>query len=238
MGLTIILRCIIIYTLLLLLIRIMGKKQIGQMQPYELVVTLTIADLACIPMSETALPILHGIIPLITIVVVHTLLSFLDRKSLKFRKFLNGTPVVLVSPKGIEYENLKRCDMDFNDLQDALRGCGYFKLEEIHYAIIQTNGSISVLPKAMCQPATPEDLKVNVQEDSLPMIIISEGKIVEDNLKVGNFDDEQIKKELKKAGFTKLKEIMIATIDCGGKMYLQDYKNKYKIYESSLSGEW
>ena len=238
MGLTIILRCIIIYTLLLLLIRIMGKKQIGQMQPYELVVTLTIADLACIPMSETALPILHGIIPLITIVVVHTLLSFLDRKSLKFRKFLNGTPVVLVSPKGIESENLKRCDMDFNDLQDALRGCGYFKLEEIHYAIIQTNGSISVLPKAMCQPATPEDLKVNVQEDSLPMIIISEGKIVEDNLKVGNFDDEQIKKELKKAGFTNLKEIMIATIDCGGKMYLQDYKNKYKIYESSLSGEW
>ncbi len=238
MGLTIIVRCIIIYTLLLLLIRIMGKKQIGQMQPYELVVTLTIADLACIPMSETALPLLHGVIPLVTIVVIHTLLSFLDRKSLKFRKFLNGTPVILISPKGIEYENLKRCDMDFNDLQDALRGCGYFKLEEVNYAIIQTNGSISVLPKAMCQPATPEDLKVEVEEDSLPMIIVSEGKLVEDNLKVGKFEDNQIIKELKKAGFNNIKDIMIATIDCAGKMYLQDYKNEYRIFESSLGGEW
>jgi len=238
MAYTIIVRCIIIYLLVLFLLRFMGKKQIGQMQPYELVITLVIADLACIPMADSALPILHGVIPLLTIVIIHSLFAYLDRKSLWFRKFLNGKPVILISPKGIEYENLKHCNMNFNDLQEGLRTCGYFKLDEVLYAIIQTNGTICVLPKAMNTPATPEDLKINVEETSLPMIIVAEGKIVQENLQVSQIERDELEKELKQAGFNNIKDIIIATLSTDGNMYIQGNSGPYTTYESNLKGSW
>ena len=238
MAYTIIVRCLIIYLFVLFLIRFMGKKQIGQMQPYELVITLVIADLACIPMADSALPILHGVIPLLTIVLIHSLFAFLDRKSLWFRKFLNGKPVILISPKGIEYENLKMCDMNFNDLQEGLRTLGYFNLEEVLYAIIQTNGTIVVLPKSMNKPATPEDLKVQVEEASLPMIIVSEGKVIPENLTVANFKKEDLEKELRSAGFEDISQIIIATISTNGNMYIQGHSGPYTTYESNLKGNW
>lgn len=238
MAYTIIVRCLIIYLLVLFLLRFMGKKQIGQMQPYELVITLVIADLACIPMADSALPILHGIIPLLTIVLIHSLFAYLDRKSLWFRKFLNGKPVILISPKGIEYENLKMCNMNFNDLQEGLRTCGYFKLDEILYAIIQTNGTICVLPKAMNTPATPKDMKLEVEEASLPMIIVAEGKVVKENLCVAKIEQETLENELKQAGFDNIKDIMIATLSTNGNMYIQGNLGPYSTYESSLKGSW
>src|SRR5690606_14932664 len=120
----------------LILLRIMGKRQIGEMQPYELVITLIIADLATVPMSETALPILHGIIPLVTLCIIHYFLSFLTRKSLYIRKLINGKPVIVIGPNGIDYSALKMLNMNFSDLQESLRTAGYFNLEEVLYAIV------------------------------------------------------------------------------------------------------
>ena len=193
---TIILRSIIIYILVFFLLRIMGKRQIGQMQPYEFVVTLIIADLATVPMSDTALPLLHGVIPLLTLVVIHFSFTLLEKKSLKLRQILNGKPVILIDTNGVNYENLKLCNMTFNDLQEGVRTAGYFNLDEILYAIIQPNGSIAVLPKASFAPLDANKMSIQVPEASLPIIVVAEGKLIKENAKLAKIDNEFIIKTI------------------------------------------
>lgn len=238
MALTIIIRCLIIYGIVLFIIRIMGKRQIGSMQPYELVITLIIADLACIPMAETALPLIHGIIPLFVICCVHFLLGFLERKSITLRKVINGKAVILITPDGVDYKQLKDCNMNFNDLQNALRAAGYFNFNEVHYAIFQTNGELTVLPVAGEAPAKAKDLGVKAEEASLPIIVVTKGKVIKENLQFATIDEDFLEKQFKKAGFASLKDIMVATLSSDGTMYLQGRTGAYKIHESGFSGSW
>lgn len=128
--LTLIIRATLIYLLVLLVFRIMGKRQIGQMQPFELVLTLIIADLATIPMTEASIPILHGIVPLITLVVVHYFLTLFSKKSVKINSILNGKPILIINPNGIDYKALQELDITIDDLFEAIRESGYFNLEE------------------------------------------------------------------------------------------------------------
>ena len=222
-----------------MLIRMMGKRQIGEMQPFELVITLVIADLATIPMAETALPLIHGVIPLLTIVCVHYLLSFIARKSLRFRKLLNGKPIIVINPDGIDFEALQRLNMNFNDLMEALRTCNYFNVDEVLYAIVQTNGSLTVVPRAIYAPLTPNDMKIEKDENALPIIIVSKGKLVKENLTISKLKEEDIKEAFRKANAGTIKDVMFATIDNNGKMYIQPYKKAYISFESDLSGgEW
>ena len=222
-----------------MLIRMMGKRQIGEMQPFELVITLVIADLATIPMAETALPLIHGVIPLLTIVCVHYLLSFIARKSLRFRKLLNGKPIIVINPDGIDFEALQRLNMNFNDLMEALRTCNYFNVDEVLYAIVQTNGSLTVVPRAIYAPLTPNDMKIENDENALPIIIVSKGKLVKENLTISKLKEEDIQEAFRKANAGTIKDVMFATIDNNGKMYIQPYKKAYISFESDLSGgEW
>ena len=170
----------------------MGKRQLGEMQPYELVITLIFADLATVPMSDTALPLVHGIIPLLTLVCLHFLLSLLERKSLFLRKLINGKPIILIDPNRIHYKNLKKCNMNFNDLQEALRTNGNFTLEEVLYAIMQTNGTLSVLTRSANNSINPQTINLEVEENSLPIIIVSEGKINTENANLAKIDKEYI----------------------------------------------
>jgi len=239
MTFTIILRSTIIYILVLFLLRIMGKRQIGQMQPYEFVITLIIADLATVPMSDTALPLLHGIIPLLTLVCLHFLFTFLEKKSIKLRQILNGKPVILMDPDGINYKNLKLCNMNFNDLQEALRSAGYFNLDEILYAIIQTNGTVSILPKAEFAPLTASSIDVSIEPASLPIIIVAEGKIIEENSKLAKIDKNIIMQHIKQIGFNSLKEVLIMTINTKGKIFIQKYNNQATTTQlQNYTGEW
>lgn len=239
MTFTIIIRSIIIYLLVLMLIRMMGKRQIGEMQPFELVITLVIADLATVPMAETALPLMHGIVPLLTIVCLHYLLSFIARKSLNFRKWLNGKPIIVVNPNGIDFEALQRLNMNFNDLMEGLRTCNYFYLEEVLYAIVQTNGSLTVVPRAAYAPLTANDMHIEKTPSSLPIIIISKGKWVRENITISRLKEEDIENALNKANAGTLKDILFASIDNNGKMYIQPYQKSFISFESGLSGgEW
>lgn len=238
MTFTIIIRSLITYFIVLILLRFMGKRQIGQMQPYELVITLIIADLACIPMADTALPLVHGIIPLLTLVCVHYLLSLLERKSWFLRDLINGKPTILISPNGIEYENLKACNMNFSDLLECLRVAGYFKVDEVLYAIMQTNGALSVLPKGLYAPVTPNDMKIKVDPSSLPIIIFAEGKPIKDNLKRTKLDIDFIITQSKKAGIKNIKNIMFMTIDSEGEIYIQAYDSPATTLDTNYSGDW
>ena len=138
----------IIYFVVLLFLRIMGKRQIGEMQPYELVITLIIADLATVPMSDANIPLLNGILPLAILVILHYSITMLTRKSIFLRKLISGQPVVIISPDGINYQALKKLNMNLHDLQESLRQCNYFDFEQIRYAIIETNGKMSIIPSA------------------------------------------------------------------------------------------
>src|SRR5574344_1000390 len=145
---TILIRCVIIYLIVLFIFRIMGKRQLGELQPFEFAITLIIADLATIPMAEINIPIIHGVIPLIILMILHFFISWISRKSIFMRKVINGKPVLIMTPDGINYTALKDLNMNLNDLNEALRNLNYFSLDQIQYAIVETNGKITVLPNS------------------------------------------------------------------------------------------
>ena len=129
-------RVLIIYITVLVFLRLMGKRQIGEMQPYEVVITLIIADLATLPMSDTNIPLINGILPLAILVLIHFFITILTRKNIKIRRFMSGRPVVVISPKGIEYQALKDLNMNIDDLLESIRQAGFYSFDQILYAII------------------------------------------------------------------------------------------------------
>ena len=213
----------------------MGKRQLGEMQPFELVITLIIADLATIPMAETALPLIQGIIPLLTLVCIHYLICLLSRKSLFFRKLINGKPIILLDPDGINYENLKRVNMTFNDLMEGIRTAGYFNLEELLYVILQTNGSMTVVNRSEYSPITAEDMKIEKQQASLPVIIVNKGKINKENLLLAQISEKFLLENIKQIGINSIKDILILTIDNYGKIYVQPLSGKFQTIETNYS---
>ncbi len=217
----------------------MGKRQIAEMQPFELVITLIIADLATIPMAETTLPLIQGIVPLLTLVCVHYLLCLLSRKSLFCRKLFNGKPIILVDPDGVNYENMQKVNMNFNDLMEGLHTAGYFNLEELLYVILQTNGTMTVLTRAQYAPLTASDLQIQKEQASLPMIIVTKGKILKDNLIKAKIDDEFLSSQIKRVGFNSIKEILILTLNNNGKMYIQGKRGSFQTLETDYQGgQW
>lgn len=234
--LTIVIRAVIIYLIVLFLYRLMGKRQLGQMQPFELVLTLIIADLATIPMAEVSVPVLHGIVPLFTLVILHFVLTLLCKVSNKFSYFISGKPVIVINPDGIDYKALKNLNISVDDVFEALRGCGFFSMDQIQYAIMETNGKMSVLPKSQYSPATVGDLKLNVGKSVIPVTVVNEGKMIKDNLKIANIDENIIKDIMTKTGIKKLKEILILTIDKNGNVYLQKFHDRYQTLQIKQLG--
>lgn len=231
--LTIILRSIIIYLIVLFVFRIMGKRQLGQMQPFELVLTLIIADLATIPMAEISVPVLHGIVPLFTLVILHFLLTLLTRLSTTLSAVVSGKPVILINPRGIDYKAMKKLSISIDDIFEAMRGIGYFSLEQVEYAIMETNGKISILPKAELAPATNQSVGAQVEKAVIPINIISEGKILKENLALANIDEAFVEKFLKtNIGKAKIKDVLVMTLDDNGAVYLQLKQGQKQIFEN------
>ncbi len=235
--LTIVFRAIIIYLVVLFLYRLMGKRQLGQMQPFELVLTLIIADLATIPMAEVSVPVLHGIVPVLTLVILHFALSFLSQLSNRFAHFLSGKPVIVINPNGIDYKALKNLNLSVDDVFEAIRGCGYFSLEQVQYAIMETNGKMSVLPKSEFSTVTIQDMKLNVEKNSIPINLINEGKVLKENLKIAQIDEVKVMEILKQANIKKVKDVLLLTLDKNGLVYLQKFGQKYQTMQIEQLGQ-
>lgn len=233
--LTIVIRSILIYLIVLIIFRLMGKRQLGQMQPFELVLTLIIADLATIPMAEVSVPVLHGILPLLTLVVLHFLLALISRNSLKFSKIISGKPVIIINPKGIDYKALKKLNLSNDDLFAALRECGYFNISQVQYAIMETNGKVSVMPKSEYSPVTNNDMQLKTKESFIPIVLISEGKIIDENIALAGIGEDKIIKLLQKNSDKKnikVKDALLFTIDQNGECYLQFKKGEGKTFNT------
>lgn len=231
---TLILRSIIVYCIVLFAVRIMGKRQIGDMQPFELVITLIIADLACIPMSDTTIPIVFGIIPLFTLVILHHFFTFLNRKSILFRKIVNGKPIIIIDKNGINYPALKKLNMTLNDLTESLRIAQCFNISDVAYAIVETNGNISVLLKNSAQPVSNESMNIKSEKDSLNIILINDGKLLIENLIYLKLDNAFINKILKDEKIKNIKDVLIMTIDKNGNIYLQEKFKPCKTLKKKL----
>lgn len=214
-------RSIIIYLFVLVVIRLMGKRQVGEMQPFEFVITLIMADLACIPMAELAVPLVHGIIPIFTLLIVHFFICFLSRKSMRMRYLLSGRPAIVISPKGINYNELKKLNMTLDDLIESIRGCEVFNIEDVAYAIMETNGKICVIKKATIEPPTREDMKVEITPSSLPVNIVMDGRLMSENVTLTGIDQKFIDECLKRAKVHKIKEILLFTLDNNGNVFIQ-----------------
>ncbi len=221
---TLVLRSLIVYSIVLFAVRIMGKRQIGDMQPFELVVTLIIADLACIPISDSTIPIVFGIVPLFTLVILHYVFTVLNRKSIFFRKLLNGRPIIVIDRDGINYNALKKLNMTLNDLTEGLRTAQCFNLNDVAFAIVETNGNISVLLKSSAQPVNNENMGIK-GTDSLNIILINDGKLLYDNLEYLGLQENNITKILEEENIKAIKDVLILSTDQTGELYLQE---KYK----------
>lgn len=240
---TLFVRAVLVYTIVLIVFRLMGKRQLGQMQPFELVLTLIIADLATIPMAESSVPILHGVIPLLTLVTVHYFLTIITKKSDVLNRFISGKPIIVINPKGVDYNAIKSLNISVDDLFEAIRGNGFFSLDEIQYAIVETNGTINVLSKNDFSPVTLGNLKEisngnsfklkNISEidaPTIPITLIAEGKINKNNLKAASLEETDIKKILEKTKTKNIKNVLILTIDGNGKVYFQAKKGNYQTF--------
>lgn len=218
--LTVFIRVLIIYITVLIFLRLMGKRQIGEMQPYEVVITLIIADLATIPMSDTNVPLLHGILPLAILVLIHYAITFLTRKSITIRRIMSGKPVVVISPQGIMYQALKDLNMNIDDLLEALRQGNYYSFDQILYAIVETNGKMSLIPTSENAPATAQDVGKQNPPAQIPHVIVSDGKLVKDEVKSSKINLKQLNKMLDKLK-TSIKNLLVFTIDDDGKVFYQ-----------------
>lgn len=212
----------------------MGKRQIGEMQPFELVITLIIADLACVPMAEISVPLGHGLIPIFTLLVVHFLICVISRKVMWARYLVSGRSVIVMDSDGINYHELKKLNMTLDDLIELLRGCNVFNLEDVSYAIIETNGKMSCITKSGSSPATKDDLKIKTEPAELPINIIMDGKIMKENTAILRLNDKNIIKILKSNKINAVKSVLILTIDSNGNCFLQERFKNAKNFKVNL----
>ena len=220
MGL-IFIRTIIIYVTLLVVMRLMGKRQIGEMQPFELVVTLLIAELACIPMADTSIPLLYGVVAIVAIFFLHQIVCLLDLGFKPMKALLSGAPSIVLNKEGVDDKQLKKNNLDVSDLIESLRAAGYFSLDAVDYALYEANGSFSALPKSGYEE----------MQTSLPVILIDEGKFDKENLRLTGRDKSYFLDILRKQGCKSEKKVLIMTVDGNGKAYFQKKGEKYKVLE-------
>ena len=215
---TILFRTAILYSTLLLTVRLLGKRQLGEMEPSEFVVSMLLANLATIPMEEPDTPIFHGIVPIILIFLAETVIAYLSLRSVWIRKFFCGKPVILIENGKISAENLRRTKVNLDELTMHLREKDVFDLSTVKFAILETNGQLSILLNGKDQPPTAKDLMIKVPDTHLPITLISDGCILKDNLSLAGKDLLWLRKELKKRNCS-LKQALLLTIDGAGKIY-------------------
>ena len=224
MGL-IFLRTAIIFIALLAVMRLMGKRQIGEMQPFELVITLLIAELACIPMADTSIPLLYGIVSIVTIYLMHQLLLLIDLHIKPFKTLVGGKPSIVINKDGVDISQLKKNHLDLSDLIESMRTAGFFSLDEAAYALYEANGQFTAMPREN----SPKENK-----ESLPVLIVDDGKYVKHNLTLTKTGQPYFDALLKEQNIPSVKKVFVLTLDGTGKIYLQCKGERFRTFRVRL----
>lgn len=213
-------RAIILYIVVLVVMRLMGKREIGQLQPFELAISIMIADLASVPMSELGIPLTNGIVPILALLVIYMIISILNMKSINIRKIMSGQPSLLIYRGKIDEKILRKERITINELQERLRGENIFNLSDVEYAILETNGEVTVIQKPEKRNLMPQDFNITPEYEGIPYDLVVDGKIMEENLKVIGKNRIWLEKQLKKFDAT-YENTLIATIDGKGDFFCQ-----------------
>lgn len=213
---TAIIRTLIIYIFIIFAVRIMGKRQISDLQPTELVITLIVSDIASIPLENTEQPLLSGVIPVVILIACEILASFFMLKNSRFRKLICGSPVMVIENGKIKQDAMRKLRLTTEDLCVQLRQLNVFSLDEVQYCIVETNGKVSVLEKPESRTPTAQDLNITIDDNGIEAVVISDGEYLDNSMKLCGFSKKKIDSILKENNIT-VEEVFIMTADKSGK---------------------
>lgn len=220
--LILIIRTLILYGTVITSMRIMGKRQIGELQPSELVVAIMISDLASVPMQAIDIPLLSGIIPVITLIVAEVFMSYLSLKSRRIRKLITGEPSIVIYNGKINEKELVRLRFNVNDLIEELRVNNCHDISDVEVAVLETSGKLSVIPKDSARGVTVEDMQIkNPRKEGLPCTLVIDGKVNNEELKRSGKDRAWLEKTLYEHGAESIKKVFIASLDAEGELFVQ-----------------
>lgn len=220
-------RTIILYILVIMALRLMGKRQIGELQPSELVVAIMISDLATVPVSDIAIPLFSGIIPILTLIIFEVVISFLNLKSDKFRNIFTGKPAYLIKDGVLQVKGMQKLRYTIEDLLSELRLKDVTDISTVYTAMLETNGELSVVMKSPYKTVTVSDLNLCVKQEKAALVLISDGIVRTNHLKEANKDMKWLKSELLNRNIKNLKDVFILSYSSDGKIFLQKKeKNK------------
>ena len=219
------LRAIILYIIVLIVMRLMGKREIGQLQPFELAISIMIADLATIPMADPGIPISNGIIPILGLLVMHLVISIINIKSIRAREIICGKPSILIYRGKIDEKVLRKERFTVNELQERLRGNNVVNIGDVEYAILETSGEVTIIQKPNRRATIPEDFGIEPDYEGIPYDLVVDGKIMYDNLKILNKSEEWLRKQVSKFGITP-ENALILTLDGKGQIFCQEKEIK------------
>lgn len=220
-------RTIILYILVLIVMRFMGKREISQLQPFELAISIMIADLATIPMAEPGIPITNGIIPILGLLIMHLTISVINLKSVKLREIMCGKPSILIYRGRIVEKNMKKERFTINELEERLRGNNVFNIGDVEYAILETSGQVTVIQKPNKRNAIPEDFGISPEYEGIAYDLVVDGKIMKQNLEKLGKDYNWLLKQVDAFGI-KPEDALIATIDGKGNFFCQEKEERKK----------
>lgn len=213
-------RAILLYIFVLIVMRLMGKREIGQLQPFELAISIMIADLATIPMADTGIPIFNGLIPILGLLVMHLMISVLNMKSTRAREIICGRPTILIYRGKIDEKTLKKERFTINELEERLRGNNIVNLGDVEYAILETSGQVTVIQKPEKRNTIPEDFNIVPEYEGIPYDLVVDGKIMDENLRIIGKNREWLKKQVEKFNI-KPEEALVVTFDGKGQIFCQ-----------------
>ncbi|WP_027340802.1 DUF421 domain-containing protein [Halonatronum saccharophilum] len=219
----VIVRTLILYSVVLVTFRIMGKRQIGELQPFELAITIMISALAAIPMEDTSIPLINSLIPIFLLQSLQIYIAVINTKSNTARSIICGKPAILIENGLVNIIKMKKHRINVHELLEELRIKGYPNIADVELAFIETNGKISVIPKSQKRAVNPEDLNINTNYEGVPHSLIVDGKVYHKNLEKIGLTSEWLKNELSNFGIEDLSQVFFASIDSSGNLFYQKY---------------
>lgn len=214
-------RTALLYILVVMTMRLMGKRQIAQLEPFELVITIMIAELAAIPMQDRHIPLVNGLISILTLLFIQVSFSILSLKSLWFRTILDGRYSIIIANGTIQEKEMRKARYNLDELLEQLRLKDIFSIEDVEFAILETSGELSVLLKSQKRPVTPNDLQVATPYEGLPSVLIFDGQVMTTELTKVKLGEGWLRTELEKLGFTDPAQILIASLNTQGELFYQ-----------------
>lgn len=231
----VIIKTVLIYFFAMFVMRLMGKRQAGELQPFELIIAVMIAEVAATPMDSPGVPITYGIIPVVVLLLMHNAIAYISLKSEKLRGVISGRPSIVIHKGIIRNKELKGLSYNLADLLEQLRAKDVINISDVHYAVLETNGDLSVMLKPELRPLSPQDLGISPQNPGFCYDVIIDGKLKPKNLEKLGFTEQALLDFLNMHRIKRVRDVFLAISDETGKVMLQDY-NGNQITGSIVNG--